>query len=376
MPTENPPRPDDPTAPTTALSLAALDALAMEVKAVARGLGFSDVGITGVALPEDETRLLAWLAAGHHGSLHYMERFGAQRARPAELKPGTLRVISVRLDYYPSTAADPGEVLADGSLAYVSRYALGRDYHRLMRNRLQDLAEALTAKLGPFGHRVFVDSGPVMEKPLARNAGLGWIGKHTNLLARDAGSWFFLGELFVALPLPVDSAPDDHCGTCTACLTACPTGAIIAPYQLDARRCLSYLTIEHAGAIPEEFRVALGNRIYGCDDCQLVCPWNKYARFTREAAFEPRHGLDAPRLIDLFAWSEEQFLERLAGSAIRRIGHERWLRNLAVALGNAPASAAVTTALLSRAEHASALVREHVAWALARQQHSAAAQGL
>ena len=239
---------------------AALDALAREVKTLARDLGFTDVGIAGVDLPEDEARLLAWLEAGHHGSLHYMERFGAQRARPAELKPGTLRVISVRLDYYPSTAADPGEVLEDATLGYVSRYALGRDYHRLMRNRLQDLAEALTAKLGAFGHRVFVDSGPVMEKPLARNAGLGWIGKHTNLLSREAGSWFFLGELFVALALPVDSAPEDHCGSCTACLHACPTGAIIAPYQLDARRCLSYLTIENEGSIPEEFRTALGNR--------------------------------------------------------------------------------------------------------------------
>ena len=345
---------------------AALVALAREVKTLARDLGFTDVGISGVDLPEDEARLLAWLEAGLHGSLHYMERFGAQRARPAELKPGTLRVISVRLDYYPSTATDPGEVLEDATLGYVSRYALGRDYHRLMRNRLQDLADALTAKLGAFGHRVFVDSGPVMEKPLARNAGLGWIGKHTNLLSREAGSWFFLGELFVALPLPVDSAPEDHCGSCTACLQACPTGAIIAPYQLDARRCLSYLTIENEGPSPDEFRTALGNRIYGCDDCQLVCPWNKYARFTREAAFEPRHGLDAARLVDLFAWTEEQFLERLAGSAIRRIGHERWLRNIAVALGNAPRSAAVVAALQTRRTNATPLLQEHIDWALSR----------
>ena len=345
---------------------AALVVLAREVKTLARELGFTDVGISGVDLPEDEARLLAWLAAGLHGSLHYMERFGAQRARPAELKPGTLRVVSVRLDYYPSTAADPGAVLEDATLGYVSRYALGRDYHRLMRNRLQDLADALTAKLGAFGHRVFVDSGPVMEKPLARNAGLGWIGKHTNLLSREAGSWFFLGELFVALPLPVDSAPEDHCGSCTACLQACPTGAIIAPYQLDARRCLSYLTIENEGPIPEEFRTALGNRIYGCDDCQLVCPWNKYARFTREAAFEPRHGLDTARLVDLFAWTEEQFLERLAGSAIRRIGHERWLRNIAVALGNAPRSTAVVAALEARRAKATPLLQEHIDWALSR----------
>ena len=340
--------------------------LAAEVKSIARQLGFTAVGIAGVELAEDEVHLRAWLEAGYHGTLHYMERFGERRARPAELKPGTLRVVCVRLDYHPSTAAPAGEVLADGELAYVSRYALGRDYHRLMRNRLQDLAEALQAKLGPFGHRVFVDSGPVMEKPLARNAGLGWIGKHTNLLARDGGSWFFLGELLISLPLPVDEAPDDHCGTCVACLDACPTGAIVAPYRLDARRCLSYLTIENAGAIPVEFRAALGNRVYGCDDCQLVCPWNKYAQFTREAAFEPRHSLDAARLVDLFAWTEEQFEERLAGSAIRRIGHERWLRNLAVALGNAPTSAEVIAALQARLPEATPLVREHIEWALAR----------
>ena len=352
--------------PSPPHDLPAPSVLAAEVKALARQLGFTAAGIAGVDLPEDEARLRAWLEAGYHGTLHYMERFGERRARPAELKPGTLRVISVRLDYHPSTAADAGEVLADGELAYVSRYALGRDYHRLMRNRLQDLAEALQARLGQFGHRVFVDSGPVMEKPLARNAGLGWIGKHTNLLARDGGSWFFLGELFISLPLPIDEPAEDHCGSCTACLDACPTRAIVAPYRLDARRCLSYLTIENADAIPVEFRTALGNRVYGCDDCQLVCPWNKYAQFTREAAFEPRHSLDAARLVDLFAWTEEQFLERFAGSAIRRIGHERWLRNLAVALGNAPTSPDVIAALQNRLPEATPLVREHIEWALAQ----------
>lgn len=349
-----------------ALDPAGLADLAGEIKQIARRLGFSAVGISGVDLPDDEANLLAWLAAGHHGELHYMARFGPLRARPAELKPGTLRVVCVRLDYHPSTATDPGEVLGAPTLGYISRYALGRDYHRLMRNRLQDLAEAIEKELGAFGHRVFVDSGPVMEKPLARNAGLGWIGKHTNLLSREAGSWFFLGELLVSIPLPVDTPPEDHCGSCTACLDACPTGAIVGPYRLDARRCLSYLTIENEGPIPEEYRSALGNRIYGCDDCQLVCPWNKYAQFTREAAFEPRHGLDAPRLVDLFAWTESEFLDRLAGSAIRRIGHERWLRNIAVALGNAPTDAAVVAALRGRLPEASPLLREHIEWALAR----------
>ena len=340
---------------------------AAEVKRMALDLGFDDAGITGIDLAEDEERLLAWLADGLHGELHYMARFGARRARPAAIKPGTVRVLSVRLDYWPGTAADPVATLADGTAAYVSRYALGRDYHRLMRNRLQRLADRIEARIGPFGHRVFVDTGPVLEKPLARNAGLGWIGKHTNLINANAGSYFFLGELYLDLPLPVDAPASHHCGSCQACLPACPTGAIVAPYRLDARRCISYLTIELEGPIPEALRAPIGNRIYGCDDCQLVCPWNKFARVTREPGFEPRGGLDAPRLTTLFAWTASEFDAALQGSPIRRIGHERWLRNVAVGLGNAPADPAVEAALEARRDDRSALVREHVGWALAEQ---------
>jgi epoxyqueuosine reductase len=343
-----------------------------EVRRLARELGFDDVGVAGIELPVEEAHLLAWLAAGLHGELHYMERFGARRARPAELVPGTVRVICVRLDYWPASAAPAGTALADGARAYVSRYALGRDYHRLMRHRLQRLADALLARVGPHGYRVFVDTGPVLEKPLARNAGLGWIGKHTNLIHPRHGSYFFLGEIYTDLPLAIDPPASEHCGSCQACLPACPTGAIVSPWRLDARRCISYLTIELKGSIPEPLRPLMGNRIYGCDDCQLVCPWNKFARPARDPAFEPRHGLDAARLVDLMAWSAHEFEERLRGSPIRRIGHERWLRNIAVALGNAPRSAGVVAALESRREHESSLVREHVGWALARQLSRAA----
>ena len=353
----------DPTSP----------AFADLIKRLARAQGFDDVGIAGIDLEGDEGRLLEWLAAGMHGELHYMERFGARRARPAAIKPGTVRVISVRLDYWPAGAAEPFAALADGRRGYVSRYALGRDYHRLMRIRLQRLADDIGGRIGPFGHRVFVDTGPVLEKPLARNAGLGWIGKHTNLIHAKAGSYFFLGELYTDLPLPIDVPASDHCGSCAACMPACPTGAIVAPYRLDARRCISYLTIELRGSIPPELRAPIGNRIFGCDDCQLVCPWNKFARPTRETGFEPRHGLDRQRLTELFGWSAAEFEERLRGSPIRRIGHERWLRNIAVALGNAPSEPAVVAALTSRADHPSALVREHVGWALAEQRRKAAA---
>jgi epoxyqueuosine reductase len=345
---------------------------AAELKRLALGLGFDEVGIAGIGLAADEARLLEWLAAGFHGELHYMERFGARRARPATIKPGTVRVISVRLDYWPATARDAAATLADGGAGYVSRYAVGRDYHKLMRNRLQDLADAIGARIGEFGYRVFVDTGPVLEKPLARDAGLGWIGKHTNLIHPRAGSYFFLGELYTDLPLAIDAQASEHCGSCSACLPACPTGAIVAPYRLDARRCISYLTIELEGSIPEQLRAPMGNRIYGCDDCQLVCPWNKFARATREFAFEPRHGLDSARLTTLFAWTESEFDAQLRGSAIRRIGHVRWLRNIAVALGNAPADATAVAALETRRDHPSALVREHVAWALARQAAKAA----
>jgi epoxyqueuosine reductase len=332
----------------------------------ARELGFAGIGVTGVELADDERRLEDWLAAGRHGDMHYMARHGRRRSRPQELRPGTLRVVSARMDYWPAGARAPGEVLADGRLGYVSRYALGRDYHKRMRRALQGLADSLAALGGPHGYRVYCDSAPVLEKALARNAGLGWIGKHTNLIAREAGSYFFLGEIYTDFELPLDAPASGHCGSCTACLPACPTGAIVAPWQLDARRCISYLTIELNGPIPEELRPALGNRIYGCDDCQLVCPWNRYAREAAHPDFRVRHGLDAPRLAALFAWTRAEFERRMEGSAIRRIGHERWLRNIAVALGNAPTSTEVLAALESRRADDSALVREHVAWALAR----------
>jgi epoxyqueuosine reductase len=329
-------------------------------------LGFARIGITGVELAEDERRLGEWLEAGRHGEMRYMARHGSKRSRPAELLPGTLRVISARMDYWPATTHGPYEVLGDASLGYVSRYALGRDYHRLMRKALQQLADYLATLLGSHGHRVYVDSAPVLEKALARNAGLGWIGKHTNLIARDAGSYFFLGEIYTDLELPLDEPASAHCGSCTACIPACPTGAIVAPWQLDARRCISYLTIELQGSIPAELRGAIGNRIYGCDDCQLVCPWNRYAREAAHPDFKVRHGLDEPRLAALFAWSEQEFATRMRGSAIYRLGYVRWLRNIAVALGNAATSAEVFAALETRRADPSALVREHVLWALAR----------
>jgi len=338
-------------------------ALAPRIKAWGRELGFQQVGIARADLPEDEARLFAWLDRGFHGEMGYMARHGAARARPAELVPGTLRVISVRLDYLPE-AAEMDTILRDGALAYVSRYALGRDYHKVLRQRLERLARKIAAVTGPFGYRAFCDSAPVLEKPLAARAGLGWIGKHTNLLHRDAGSWFFLGELYTDLPLPADEPVADHCGTCRACLDACPTAAIVAPYELDARRCISYLTIELHGPIPEEFRPLIGNRIYGCDDCQLVCPWNSFAQISAEPDFAPRHDLDRATLADLFAWDEEEFLRKTEGSAIRRIGHERWLRNIAVALGNAPTTRETVCTLESRREHPSPLVREHVRWAM------------
>jgi epoxyqueuosine reductase len=296
--------------------------------------------------------------------MRYMQRHGLKRSRAALLHPGTLRVISVRMDYLPADAAPPGPVLDDPALAYVSRYALGRDYHKLIRKRLEKLARRIEDAVGEFSYRVFTDSAPVLEKPLARDAGLGWIGKHTNLLNREAGSWFFLGEIYTDLDLPADEAGSDHCGTCRACLDACPTGAIFAPYQLDARLCISYLTIELRGPIPRELRPLIGNRIFGCDDCQLVCPWNRFARIGAEADFSPRNGLDSATLLSLFQWSEAQFLQNTQGSAIRRIGYECWLRNIAVALGNGAGGAAVVAALEARRTHPSALVREHVDWAL------------
>lgn len=338
--------------------------LTSSIRQWSRELGFQQVGITGIELPEDEARLMTWLEQGRHGAMEYMERHGRRRARPHELVPGTLRVISVRMDYLPTHAQDPDAILEDPERGYVSRYALGRDYHKVLRRRLARLAEKIQAHSASQSHRVFVDSGPVLEKAFARNAGLGWIGKHTNLINRRAGSYFFLGEILTDLPLPVDEPETDHCGTCRACIDVCPTQAIVGPYQLDATRCISYLTIELRSSIPEQFRKALGNRIYGCDDCQLVCPWNKFARFTSEVDFVPRHALDGSKLVELFAWTEQEFLDRTEGSAIRRIGYECWIRNIAVALGNAPTSEEVIGALVSRQDDPSELVREHVGWAL------------
>jgi len=342
--------------------------LAADIKRWGMELGFARIGIARIDLAGDDDRLAHWLASGFHGEMDYMSRHGAKRWRPAELIPGTISCISARMDYWPGDAAEPARILGDGRLGYVSRYALGRDYHKLMRNRLQKLCDRVAGAVGAFGHRVFVDSAPVLEKALARNAGLGWIGKHTNLIDSDSGSYFFLGEIYVDLELPHDTPATAHCGSCSACLPACPTGAIVAPYRLDARRCISYLTIELKGSIPVEFRRAMGNRIYGCDDCQLVCPWNKFARPTREPGFDVRHGLDHAALADLFAWTADEFSRKTRGSAIGRIGHERWLRNLAVALGNAPSTAPVLSALRARRDDASALVREHVQWAL--EEHS------
>lgn len=352
---------------TVAADDAQLAALAAAIKTWGRELGFQQVGITDIDLGKHEARLLDWLAEGFHGEMDYMARHGLKRGRPAELIPGTVRVIAARMDYLPPAAAAPWSVLNQPELGYVSRYALGRDYHKVLRQRLQRLAGRIAAAIGPFGYRVFSDSAPVLEKALAEKAGLGWIGKHSNLLDRHIGSWFFLGEIYVDLPLPADRPAGAHCGRCTACLAVCPTRAIVAPYRVDARRCISYHTIELRGPIPPEFRRAIGNRIYGCDDCQLVCPWNRFAQSSGEPDFRVRHGLDAPRLIELFGWDEAKFLRRTEGSAIRRIGHERWLRNIAVALGNAPRSVAVVAALQGRMAHPSELVREHVAWALMEQ---------
>jgi len=336
------------------------------MRTLAREFGFQRCGIAGIELGDDERHLRDWLAEGLYGSMTWMAQHGDKRSRPQALIPGTLRVISVGLDYGHNDGDDAWDTLRDCQRAYVARYALGRDYHKLMRNRLQKLAERLQAEIGPFGHRVFVDSAPVLERALARNAGLGWIGKHTCLIDRDGGSWFFLGEIYVDLPLPIDAPASAHCGTCMRCIDVCPTQAITAPYRLDARRCISYLTIEHEGAIPEDLRPAIGNRIFGCDDCQLVCPWNKFAKRTDEPDFRARNDLDVATLPQLFAWDEDEFLRRTEGSAIRRSGHERWLRNIAVALGNAPTTPEVLAALQSRREDPSSLVREHVAWALER----------
>lgn len=341
--------------------------LAQHIKQWGRELGFQQVGITDTDLSQAEARLQAWLDKNYHGEMHYMESHGTKRSRPAELVPGTVRIISVRMDYLPPDATII-QTLTDPNKAYIARYAMGRDYHKVIKKRLQQLADKITAVVGPFGYRAFTDSAPVMEKPIAEKAGLGWIGKNTNLINSKAGSWFFLGELYTDLPLPIDQPATNHCGSCHACLDICPTQAFVSPYQLDARRCIAYLTIEYRGVIPEELRSLMGNRVFGCDDCQFVCPWNKFARATQEGDFKVRHGFDTSQLIDLFVWSEEEFLQKTEGSAIRRIGYECWLRNLAIGLGNAPTAIEVIRALQARIDYPSALVQEHVQWALVKHQ--------
>ena len=348
--------------------------LAHDIKQWGRDLGFQEIGIADTNLSDEESLLLQWLDKGYHGDMDYMARHGANRARPADLIPGTLCVISARLNYRPPQARESWSVIQHPQRAFVSRYALGRDYHKVLRNKLQALAEKIEAAVGAFHYRVFTDSAPVMEVALARKAGLGWRGKHTLLLTREAGSLFFLGEIYTDLPLPIDAPLSEHCGSCRKCIDVCPTQAIVAPYQLDARRCISYLTIEHKGPIPEALRPLIGNRVYGCDDCQLVCPWNKYAGDASEKDFQVRNGLDDVTLLELFDWSEQQFNDRLAGSAIRRIGYAQWLRNIAVGLGNALATLAehdprrvtIYSALQSRHAHTNAMVREHITWAMAR----------
>jgi len=347
-------------------------ALAANIKHWGRELGFQAVGIADTELSAADARLAEWLGLGWHGEMDYMARHAALRAHPEELVAGAVRVISCRMDYLAEVGDEWG-TLADRRRAYVARYARGRDYHKVLRARLLDLCGRIRAEVGEFGHRVFSDSAPVMEVELAVKAGIGWRGKHTLLLSREVGSWFFLGEIYCDLPLPPDAPASEHCGQCTKCIGICPTQAIRAPYRLDARRCISYLTIELKGSIPEPLRPLIGNRVYGCDDCQLVCPWNSFARATGEPDFAVRNGLDLATLVDLFGWNEREFDERLRGSAIRRIGHERWLRNLAVGLGNALSGLggaaereSVVAALRARADHPSALVREHVAWALSR----------
>jgi len=344
-------------------------ALAAQIKAWATELGFSACGITDTDLQPEEARLQQWLDAGYHGSMEYMSSHGMMRARPAELLQGTLRVISVRMDYLPP-AAGFATNLADPTQGYISRYALGRDYHKVLRQRLKQLGERITTVVADLGFRPFVDSAPVLERPLAAKAGLGWIGKHSLLLSEDAGSWFFLGELLVNIPLPIDQPLEKDCGSCVACITSCPTGAIVAPFVVDARRCISYLTIELKEDIPEELRPLLGNRIYGCDDCQLVCPVNRVAPLTQEADFARRPQWRNQSLLHLFGWTEAEFLHFTEGSAIRRIGYQRWQRNIAVALGNAPYSSDIVTSLMNFS--GDAMVQRHVDWALAQQQHKAA----
>jgi epoxyqueuosine reductase len=342
--------------------------LAANIKRWGKALGFADIGITDTDLSSAESKHQAWIKKGFHGEMDYMAKHGTKRTRPADLVPKTTRIITARLDYLPPKARDSWLTINNGEKAFISRYALGRDYHKVMRNKLQKLCDKIANEIPSFEYRVFTDSAPVLEVALAEKAGLGWRGKHTLLINKDHGSWFFIGEIYTNLALPIDEKASNHCGSCSACMDICPTQAITAPYEVDARRCISYLTIELKGSIPVEFRPLIGNRVYGCDDCQLICPWNKFAQVTEEADFFVRHGLDDMNLIDAFSWSEAEFQQKMAGSAIYRIGYIQWLRNIAVGLGNAPSTPTVIQALKSRVDDNHALVREHVDWALA--QHS------
>ncbi len=339
-------------------------ALADAIRHWARELGFTETGITDTDLSDAARGLREFLDAGHHGSMQWLEERAHMRTHPDTLHPGTIRVICVRMDFAPANIKHAWDVIHDDQKGYISRYALGRDYHKVVRKRLQKLADRIQSEIGAFGYRAFCDSAPIMEKPLAQKAGLGWRGKHTLTLSRSGGSYFFLGEILTDLPLPIDTPVTDHCGSCTRCITACPTAAIVAPYQLDARRCIAYLTIEHKGSIDEELRPLMGNRIFGCDDCQLVCPWNKYAQITAEPDFSPRNNLDTPQLIELFAWDEATFLEKTEGMSLRRAGFESWLRNIAIALGNGRSSSEAIAALTARRNDPSPVVREHATWAL------------
>tara|TARA_B100001778_G_C18604720_1_gene639234 strand:+ start:5035 stop:6087 length:1053 start_codon:yes stop_codon:yes gene_type:complete len=343
--------------------------LTKKIKEWGAELGFQQIGVTTTDLHQDEAYLINWLSKGRHGEMNYMASHGKKRSRPQDLIPGTLSVISARMDYFPPSSNHPTKVLKNKNLAYISRYATGRDYHKIIRQRLKKLARRIQEQYGEFGHRCFVDSAPVLEKALARNSGLGWIGKHSNLINPKAGSWFFLGEIYTNLPLEIDEPfTEQHCGSCKACIDVCPTNAIVGDMEIDARRCISYLTIELRDSIPEKFRKLIGNRVYGCDDCQLICPWNKFAKNSDEDDFRVRNGLDAPDLVELFSWTEKNFIDRTEGSAIRRIGYECWLRNIAVGLGNAPKTEKVVSALIARRKNSTALVSEHIEWAL--EQHN------
>lgn len=345
----------------------AINELSRQIKQWGYELGFQQVGITDTNLQQAEQRFEDWLAQGYHADMDYMHKHGLKRSRPALLQPETVSVISVRMDYLPEDHESMETTLNNPVAAFISRYALGRDYHKVLRKRLQKLAQRIEQEVGVFGYRAFVDSAPVLEKAIAEKAGLGWIGKHSNIINKKAGSWFFLGEIYTSLSLPIDKSSQNHCGQCAACIDICPTQAIVAPYQVDARRCISYLTIELKGPIPVDLRPLMGNRIYGCDDCQLICPWNRFAKLSNEADFNPRHNLNARHLLELFNWSENEFFDKTEGSAIRRIGFQQWLRNIAVALGNAPASTVIKQALNVKLDQSSELVREHILWALKQQ---------